>query len=381
MGKVKRIVIVGPAYPLRGGISHFNESFCGSLTAKGVRAEIVSFYMQYPALFFPGKTQYEKVQREVTVDIHPMLSSVNPYSWKKTAREIIGMNPDLVVIRFWLPFVGPALGTLARMLRRRGVRVVGLVDNAVPHERRPFDRSFSNWFFRHCDAFVALSRSVADDLERFAPGKRVHVHPHPIYDIFGDAVPRDEACAELGLNPDDRHVLFFGFVRKYKGLDLLIRAFADERLRKLGIKLISAGEFYDDRGPYLKLVEKHGLGDVVSFHDRYIPTEQVRHYFCSARIVAQPYRDATQSGVTQIAYHFGRPMLVTDVGGLAEIVPDGKAGFVTAPDPEAIADALVRFFEEDLEAPFAEAAERGKHLFSWDHFTEDFLNFAEEIHG
>ncbi|MFN2423226.1 MAG: glycosyltransferase [Cryomorphaceae bacterium] len=381
MGKVKRIVIVGPAYPLRGGISHFNESFCGSLTAKGVQAEIVSFYLQYPALFFPGKTQYEKVQREVNVDIHPMLSSVNPYSWKKTAREIVGMNPDMVVIRFWLPFVGPALGTLARMLQRRGVKVVGLVDNAVPHERRPFDRSFSNWFFRHCDAFVALSRRVADDLERFAPGKRVHVHPHPIYDIFGDPVPREVACKELGLDPADRHVLFFGFVRKYKGLDLLIQAFADERIRKLGIKLISAGEFYDDRGPYLKLVEKHGLGDVVSFHDKYIPTEQVRQYFCSARIVAQPYRDATQSGVTQIAYQFGRPMLVTDVGGLAEIVPDGKAGFVTAPEPQAIADALVRFFEEDLEASFAEAAEEGKHLFSWDHFTEDFLTFADEIHG
>lgn len=375
------MVIVGPAYPLRGGISHFNESFCLELIEKGIAAEIVSFYLQYPSVFFPGKTQFEATEREVKVAVHPDLSSVNPASWHKAAKRIHALKPDVVVIRFWLPFMGISLGSLARLLRRSGISVIGLVDNAVPHEKRPFDRSFSGWFFRHCDAFVALSQRVADDLNRLAPGKPVHVHPHPIYDIFGEKSERAQACAELDLDPAGKYVLFFGFVRKYKGLDLLIRAFADRRIRESGVKLIAAGEFYEDKQPYEDLVRDLGLEDRVEYRDRYIPTARVRHYFCCASIVAQPYRDATQSGVTQIAYQFGRPMLVTDVGGLAEIVPDGKAGFVTAPEPGAIADALVRFFGEDLEAKFSAEAERRKHLFSWDHFTKEFLKFAENIHG
>ncbi len=381
MGKIRRIVIVGPAYPLRGGISHFNESFCLELNQKGIDAEIVSFYLQYPAVFFPGKSQFEAAEREVKVSVHPDLSSVNPASWRRAAERIRALKPDVVVIRFWLPFMGISLGSLARLLRKRGIPVVGLVDNAVPHEKRPFDRSFSGWFFRHCDAFVALSQRVADDLNRLAPGKPVHIHPHPIYDIFGAPVKREEACAELNLDPAEKYVLFFGFVRRYKGLDLLIRAFADPRLRASGAKLIVAGEFYDDKKPYDDLVLEAGLEDFVEFRDRYIPTARVRHYFCCASIVAQPYRDATQSGVTQIAYQFGRPMLVTDVGGLAEIVPHGKAGFVTAPEPGAIADALARFFEQDLEAEFSAEAERRKEVFSWDHFTREFLKFAEQIHG
>jgi glycosyltransferase involved in cell wall biosynthesis len=380
VSKVKRIVIVGPAYPLRGGIAHFNESFCNSLTENGLEASIVSFYLQYPAIFFPGKTQNEREPREVSSLISPLLSSVNPRSWRRAAKHILQLKPDMVVIRFWLPFVGPALGSLARMLGQEGVKVMGLVDNAIPHERRPFDRGFSRWFFRHCHAFLTLSQRVADDLKYFAPTTPVHVHPHPVYDIFGSPVSKTDACRALGFDVQQPYLLFFGFVRRYKGLDLLLEAMGDPRVKALGLKLIVAGEFYEDKKPYLEIMERHSISDQVVLHDRYIPTEEVRNYFCAASLVTQTYRDATQSGVTQIAYQFGRPMIVTSVGGLPEIVPDAEVGYVVEPNALAIADAITRFFEEGHEAAFAANALARRHLFSWQHFTEDFLKFAETIH-
>ncbi len=380
MSKVKSIVIVGPAYPLRGGIAHFNESFCNSLTANGFDARIVSFYLQYPAIFFPGKTQRETETRVVEARIQPLLSSINPLSWRKAARSILADKPDVVVIRFWLPFVGPALGSLAHLLRKEGVKVIGLVDNAIPHERRPFDRGFSKWFFRHCDAFVTLSQKVANDLKSFAPDAPVHVHPHPAYDIFGAPLSKADACNALGLDVNVPHILFFGFVRRYKGLDLLLEALGHAKLKSSNVRLMVAGEFYEPKEPYLDIVCKHGLEDRVIFHDRYIPTEEVRNYFCSAAIVAQTYRDATQSGVTQIAYHFGRPMLVTNVGGLPEIVAHEEVGYVVPPKAGAIGEALARFFQEGREAEFAEKAYQSRHLFSWQHFTEQFLKFADTIY-
>jgi len=381
MSTLRRIAIVGPAYPLRGGIAHFNESLNDCLSANGLESRIISFYMQYPALFFPGEQQIETESREVKADIRPLLSSMNPRSWRKAARHLIDWQPDVVLIRFWLPFFGPSMGSLAKRLRKAGITVIGLVDNAIPHESRPFDKPLAQWFFKHCDAFVALSQKVANDLARFAPNTPCLVKPHPVYDIFGAPVSREEACKTLGLDPAFRYILFFGFVRPYKGLDLLIDAFGDQRLDDPKLRLLVAGEFYESKQPYLERMKALGIGDRVLLHDHYIATEQVRHYFAAASIVAQTYRSATQSGVTQIAYHFGRPMLVTDVGGLAEIVPHEEVGYVVPTEAGAIAEALGRFFREHREAAFAEKADALKHRFSWQHFTDEFLNFAAQIHG
>lgn len=376
---MNRVVIVGPAYPLRGGIAHFNESLAERLMERGIQTEIVSFYLQYPSVFFPGKTQKETADRQLEVPIHPLLSSVNPRSWAKAARYIAALQPDVVVMRFWQPFLAPALARTAARLRKLGILVVGLVDNAVPHEKRLFDEPLAKYFFERCDAFIALSQAVADDLGRMAPGKRVLVHPHPVYDIFGDPVTKTEAALRTGLSSDNQYVMFFGFIRRYKGLDLLLEAFAKDDVRKLGVKLLVAGEFYEDKQEYIRLIERLGLESSVIIHDHYIPTAQVAHYFAMASIVAQTYRSATQSGVTQIAYQFGRPMLVTHVGGLPEIVPDGEVGYVVPPRPEAIAAALARFFQEGHETKFAKAAEARKHLFSWAHFTDAFVDYLNEI--
>lgn len=379
MNKQNPIILVGPAFPLRGGIAHFNESFAKSLIDEGYTVELVSFYLQYPSILFPGKTQKSEGEPPEGLSIHNWLSSINPLSWRSAAKKIIALKPQLVVIRFWIPFMGPALGALAKRLRKNGIIVIGLIDNAIPHESRGFDKSLSTLFFKHCTAFFTLSASVADDLKHLAPGKEIATSPHPVYDIFGEPVSKALAREKLNLDPDENYILFFGFIRAYKGLDLLIEALGTEEARKLNLKLIVAGEFYEDEQKYRDLIEKLNLKDSVIICSDYIPQEEVKYYFCAANIVAQTYRSATQSGVTQIAYHFERPMLVTDVGGLAEIVPHGKVGYVVPPSPGAIAEAIVRFFSERNEKPFAEKAAIEKERFSWSHFTRKFIDFAHQL--
>ncbi len=373
------VVIIGPAHPLRGGIAQFNESLCASLTENGVPCIIVGYYLQYPALLFPGKTQLNHEAAPVGINIVNLLSSVNPISWWRTAQAIIGMEPRCVLIRFWIPFMGPALGTIARLLRKKGIEVIGLVDNATPHERRPLDGVFSNWFYSHCSAFMALSENVASELKTFAPNKPVHVHPHPVYDIFGEPVNMDVARRHLNLDPTTPYILFFGFVRKYKGLDLLLEAMADPAVAATGAELIVAGEFYEDKTPYLHLIEKLGIGSRVRIYDQYISDSEVKYYFSAANIVAQTYRSATQSGVTQIAFQMGRPMLVTNVGGLSEIVANGKNGFVCDPSKDAIAASLSRYFMEKLETPFSREVYAQRGLFSWQQYTKRFLNFIQHL--
>jgi D-inositol-3-phosphate glycosyltransferase len=373
------IVLVGPAYPLRGGIAHFNESFANTLAADGYDLKIVSFYLQYPSFLFPGKTQTAEVDPPRDLEIYPLISSINPLSWKKAAKVISSWKPTVVVIRFWIPFMGPALGTIARILRKRGVMVIGLVDNALPHEARPADKILSRYFFKNCDAFFTLSKSVGEDINRLAPGRPVATSPHPLYDFFGEKVSKIQAIKELNLNPDFRYILFFGFVRKYKGLDLLMEGFAKSGLKSKKVKLIVAGEFYDDSSTYFELAKSLQIEESMVFRNEYIPEAEVKNYFCAAALVAQTYRSATQSGVTQIAYHFERPMLVTDVGGLSEIVPNGKAGFVVDPQPDAIAESLARFFQNDLEEEFEQNVAVEKERFSWSHFKHEFLSFVNQI--
>lgn len=373
------IILVGPAFPLRGGIAHFNESFGRSLQKEGFAVELVSFYLQYPSILFPGKSQKAEGAPPEDLTIHNWISSIDPLSWKKAARKIIKRKPRLVVIRFWLPFMGPSLGAVAKRLRAHGITVIGLVDNAIPHEPRGFDRLLSNRFFKNCDAFFTLSESVANDLHALAPGRPTETSPHPVYDIFGDKIPMAQARQKLGLNPNGRYILFFGFVREYKGLDILLKAMAEPILADQNLNLIVAGEFYESREKYDQLIESLGIKENVIIRADYIPQEDVAAYFSAANLVAQTYRSATQSGVTQIAYHFERPMLVTDVGGLAEIVPDGKVGYVVNPQPGAIAEAIFRFFTQNKEDEFSRAVALEKQRFYWSHFTHKFIAFANRL--
>ena len=270
--------------------------------------------------------------------------------------------------------MAPCLGTIARYLNKN-IKILAITDNVIPHEKRIGDTLLTRYFIKSCDAFLSLSASVLDDLLKFTDTKFKKFIPHPIYDIFGKKIDKQSAIKNLGLNPSDKHLLFFGFIRKYKGLDLLLKAIADERLKKMGVKLIIAGEFYDDKKEYLELISDLSIAENIIMKSNFIPSDEVKNYFCAADMITQSYRTATQSGVTQIAYSFDRPMLVTDVGGLSEIVPHNKVGYVTSQNPKKIADAIVDFYQQHKEEAFVLNIQQEKKRFSW----ASFINGIDEL--
>ena len=367
-----KVIILGPAWPYRGGIAAFNERLAREYQSEGHEVEIVTSTLQYPSFLFPGTTQYSTDPAPEGLKIVRKLNSINPFSWIATGRYIRKHRPDLVLSAFWLPFMAPAMGTALRRAKGKGTKRVSILHNLIPHEHRPGDHMFSRYFVNSNDAFITLSRSVLDDLNVFDPqGKKPRCFsPHPIYDHYGTIISRKEALDLMGLRESQRYVLFFGFIRDYKGLDLLLQAMADERMERLGVKLIVAGEFYGDPKPYQELISHLDIGDRVVMHTEFIPDHEVNRYFCAADLVVQPYKSATQSGVSQIAYHFEKPMVVTRVGGLPEIVPDGKAGFVVDIEPEAIAEAIARYFEDNWQQRLTEGVREEKKKYGWDKMTK-----------
>jgi len=365
-----KIVSLGPAHPYRGGPATFNDRLAQQFKDEGHSIEIVTFRLQYPRLLFPGKTQYTSSPPPEGIKITRLLNSVNPFNWILTGLKIKKMKPDILLLRFWLPFLGPSLGTVARIVRsNRYTRVICIFDNVIPHEKRTGDKLLTKYFTGSIDGAIVMSKSVSDDLKLFRSDIPVNLSPHPLFDNYGEKVERDKALRSLNLGPDNSYLLFFGFIRAYKGLDLLIEAFSDKRLAGRKLKLIIAGEFYEDDSPYRTLIQKYNLENDIILFDHFIKDEEVPLFFSVADLIVQPYKSATQSGVTQIAFHFEKPMLVTDVGGLREIVPDGKCGYVVKPDPESIADAIVDFFDNNRKVLFAEGVKREKEKFFWDKMT------------
>jgi glycosyltransferase involved in cell wall biosynthesis len=376
MGSRRKIIIIGSAWPLRGGgIATFNERLAKAYSDKGDDVIIYSFSLQYPSFLFPGTSQFTSEPAPPNINIKTRINSINPFNWIKVAAEIQKEKPDMVIVRFWIPFMGPSLGTISGIIKKSGIRVIAIVDNIIPHEHSIIDRPFSKYFVNRVDGFVTMSKSVLNDLNLFDKSKPKRLTAHPLYDNFGKIIPKVEALKSLGLSPQFNYILFFGFIREYKGLDLLLKAFADNRLRYYNLKLIVAGEFYVDKKPYLDLIEELGLKDYVILHNEFIPNDQVRNYFCASNVVAQPYKTATQSGITQVAYHFEKPVITTNVGGLAEIIIDNRDGFVVEPDEKNIADALIRFFDEKKEDEFVRFVSEDKKRFSW----ENLLSVIDEV--
>lgn len=373
-----KIVILGTAWPYRGGLAVYNERLAREFAAEGNDVTIYTFTLQYPSFLFPGKTQYSTEPAPSDLKIVRSLNSINPLSWGKTGRAIRALQPDILIIKFWLPFMAPCLGRVARIVKRGGkTKVVSILDNIIPHEHRPGDRLFGRYFTRSVDGFVAMSDSVLEDLNQFDTIKPRVFCRHPLYDNFGAKASREEALKFLGLDPKQRYMLFFGLIRDYKGLDLLLKAYADSRFRKMNVKLIVAGEFYSGSEKYFEMEKELGLEGMIVWKSDFVPDSEVRYCFGAADIIVQPYKSATQSGVTQIAYHFEKPMLVTNVGGLAEIVPDGKVGYVVEPDSAQIADALVDFFENSRQDQFTEGILSEKKQYAWSNMTRSVRKAAE----
>ena len=375
MGK-KKVVLIGPAYPYRGGIAAFNERMAREFLSMGYEVDVFTFTLQYPGFLFPGKTQYAEGPAPSDLNIVRCINSTNPLNWRKVARRIRKEHYDLAVFAYWMSFFAPCYSAIARGLK--GVKRIALVQNMIPHEKSLLDKLLPPRFVKSMDGFVTLSKAVLDDVAKLDKCQKPKTwSPHPVYDQYGPIEPREQALERLGLDPQYRYVLFFGLVRPYKGLDLLIEAAANKRLQNYNVKVLVAGEFYEPKEQYIDEIAGLGMEDRVVIHDHFIPDEQVKDYFNAADLVAQPYRSATQSGVTQIAYHFEKPMLVTDVGGLGEIVPNDKVGYVVYPEMHSIANALVDFYENDRFEEFRMNLLKEKEKFSWPKLVEAILSLIE----
>ena len=370
--KNKKIILIGPAYPLRGGIADSNHSLALALRKLGHQVVVLSFSLQYPRILFPGKSQFDYNCTPPDLKIVPRINSVNPISWLKTALWVKNQNPDLVITRFWLPFMGAALGSILKLSGLKNkIPLIALCDNVIPHEKRFGDFSLTNYFLKANTQFLVMSKSVGKDIAGFIKNPKVAYHPHPVYDQFGALIPKAEAINSLKLDPTKKYLLFFGFIRKYKGLDLLLNAlpFIDK-----DVELIVAGEFYDAESEYRSLVDSLHLKSRVHFFADFIPQEKVAQFFSACDILVQPYRTATQSGVAQIAYHFNKPILVTNVGGLPEIVPHNKVGYVVDVNPNSIALALKDFYDNERELFFIENVKQEKDKYSWSNMANQIIS-------
>lgn len=371
----KKVVIIGPAHPLRGGLATFNQRLSRAFTERGAECSIYSFSLQYPSFLFPGKTQFSEEPAPAGISIHTVINSINPFNWIKVGNQLKKEKPDLIVVRFWLPFMGPALGTILRFVKKnRHTRIICIADNIIPHEKRPGDRVFTRYFLKSCDAFITMSEKVMKDLRIFQPQKPALQVDHPLYDNFGEIITREEARNHLGLSLNSKIILFFGFIRKYKGLDILL-----ETIPILGdkeIRFLIAGEFYEDQQPYKEQIQRLGIADQLILRTDFIPDSEVKYYLCAADAVIQPYRNATQSGVTPLAYHFEKPMIVTNVGGLPSLVPHEKAGLVVEPNPDAIAAGIRRFYQlgQDYFIPHLRTE---KLKYSWSRLVDSICEMAK----
>lgn len=366
----KKVVIIGSAYPLRGGLSNFNERLAEEFLSDQWDVEIFTFSLQYPSFLFPGKSQYSSEKYTGNVKIRVIVNSINPFNWIKVGLKLKKIKPDLIIIKFWIPFMAPCFGTISKIAKTNNYsKVITIIDNIIPHEKRPGDTKLAQYFANNVDGFVTMSRKVLEDVSLFNTSKPRIFSPHPIYDNFGQPVNKDIAITELNLDPTYKYILFFGFIRDYKGLDILINAMP--ALKDEKIKLLVAGEFYTDSKPYLELIKKLGLENCIVLSNDFIPDSEVYKYFSACDLVVQPYKSATQSGVTQIAYHFNKPMVITNVGGLEEFVPQGVVGYVVNPNSKEVAEAILNFYNLGVENNFINNIISLKEKYSWSYFLNN----------
>lgn len=373
---MSKIIIIGPAFPLRGGLATFNERLARQFISEGHEVIIYTFSLQYPDFLFPGKTQYSESDPPTDLNIKVDINSVNPFNWWVTGNKIKKENADIILVRYWLPFMGPALGSILRIAKKNGKsKIIGLIDNALPHEKRPGDHIFTRYFTACLDGFITMSSFVKKDLKQFTD-KDIHLVQHPLYDNFGPKHTKSLARTKLGLPNDGFIFLFFGFIRKYKGLDLLISALDELRGENKKIYLLIAGEFYAGEDDIISQINNSSKRDIILSHTKFIKDEDVGLYFSASDCVVQPYRNATQSGVTPLAYHFEIPMIVTNVGALPDLVAQ-ELGIVCEPTPKSIASAMEKMYTFDTEK-FQKAIQVEKKKLSWEKLTEIIIHTANQ---
>jgi len=375
---VSNLVIIGPAWPLRGGLAAFDEKLSSTFSQKGINSSIETFSLQYPQFLFPGKTQYSNQPAPENITIHITINSINPFNWISVGWKLRKAAPSMIIVRYWLPFLAPCLGTICRIAKSNNkTKVIAIVDNMIPHEKRFGDVLFTKYFANSVDGFLTMSNKVNNDVRVFSK-KPTLVSPHPIFDHFGSPITKEDARKKLNIPNDQKLILFFGFIRKYKGLDLLLKAMAKDEIKLAGIHLMIVGEFYEDATPYQELINTLGIKDKIHIVEGFIEDKEVKHYVCSADFIIQPYRNATQSGVTPLAYHFEKPMLVTNVGGLADTVPNNKVGVVVEPTVESIAKGIQTLYQNG-EQFYWPQIKIEKQQYTWEQMANNFLLLHQQI--
>jgi len=371
-----RISLIGPFPPFRGGISDFNTTLFNQLD-KSHNIQVINYSTQYPQMLFPGKTQFKDVE-DNSVKNKRILSSINPLTWNKTAIKIIKFQPDIIILHYWMPFFAPALRKIALLLKKKtDAKIIAICHNLIPHEKHSFTQLFTKIFINKIDRFIIMSESVKSDLLEILPEAIYKLTPHPIYNIFGNNIDKEIARKNLNIKAK-KVILYFGLIREYKGLDILLNSIPQIKRELNDIIVIVAGECYEKKEKYYDIIEKLKIQDSVDLRLKFIPDDEVSEYFSAADVVALPYKNATQSGIIQIAYNFSRPVIVSDVGGLAEIVPNGKVGYIVKPQSEDFATAIIKFFKEDKFEELSKNIETHKQLFSWENFVNNLMELASE---
>lgn len=374
-----KIIIVGTAYPMRGGIAQYNALLYKHLKSTH-NVKIFSFKRQYPKLLFPGKTQYEEGIPAVQIskeDNKIVIDSINPFNWLVVAYKIRKEKPDLIIFKYWIPFFAPCFFTIffiAKLFLK--TRVLAICDNIIPHERRLGDIFLTRILFSVVDFFIVQSKAVETELIKFNPKKKPYrLVPHPLYNIFGEKVDKIHArdflksSFKINIENTEKILLFFGYVRKYKGLSYLLNAMP-LILNQMQVRLLVVGEFYEDKNLYFQHIRELKIEKYVNVIHSFVPDEMVRYFFSASDCVVLPYLSATQSGIVQICYHYNKPVIVTNVGGLSETVINEKTGLVINPASSSeISDAVIRFYTEELEEKFAKYIEFEKKKYSWETFV------------
>lgn len=377
-----KITFLGPAYPYRGGLATIIERLARVFQVRGNEVDIKTFSLQYPRLLFPGKSQFRTGEAPEGLTISREVSTINSLTWWRVGRKLRREAPEVVVLKYWTPLMAPCFGTICRLARKNGkTKVVVHLDNITPHEPHFYDRPLNRYFLRSCDGFIYMSRAVLDDLRTYCPDAPALFSPHPLFDNYGAKVPREEACARLGLDANEGYVMFFGYVRDYKGLDVLLDAWALLKAegKTAGRKLLVVGEVYGSDEKYRQQIERLGLAEDVVMHNEFVPDGEVAEWFSVADMVALPYKSATQSGVTQVAYAFGVPMVVTNVGGLAEMVENDIVGVLAEVSARSVADAIARCYEGNNLERYRAGVVRNSERFSWNATADRIEELLKEL--
>ena len=375
---VKSLVIIGPGWPLRGGLAAFDHQLACTFKDKEVHSRIETFSLQYPSFLFPGTSQYTNEPAPKDVNIHEGINSINPFNWIKVGLQLKRERPDLIIVRYWIPFLAPCLGMICRIANsNKHTKVIAIVDNMLPHEKRMGDKMLTRYFAKSVDGFITMSNKVSEDVKQFST-KPIVFSPHPIFNHFGEAISKEAARKVLSIGQDEKIILFFGYIRPYKGLDLLLNAMATNAIKHANIKLLIVGEFYEDAQPYHDLIKTLALEERLIIHSEFVPDNKVKNYVCAADFIIQPYKNATQSGVTPLAYYFEKPMLVTNVGALADSVPNGKVGEVVEPNADAIAKGIETLYNNGA-AYYADNIKEEKKKYSWSQMADNFILLHQKL--